>query len=135
MYGHEQITASAGAHSVGAQNQNKPTTPASRRATDAEVLNQLSSIRAPVREESSSEENDEEEPDEGSSTVDDEDGCQLYTNSDPYCHNSIVNRRLAHGFATPDLALSDPRTILVDGATYFQDALQYLEAETDMLIP
>lgn len=134
MCGHEQSTTPTSAHSAGAQNLNRPITPASRRATDAEVLNQLSSIRAPIREESSSEENDEEEPDEGSSAVDDEDGCQSYTNSDAYCHSSIVNQRLAHGFATPDVALSDPETILVDGVTYFQDAVQYLEAETDMLI-
>jgi len=133
MCGYERRTAPTSAHSAGAQNLNQPITPASRRATDAEVLNQLSSIKAPVREESSSDENDEEEPDEGSSPVDNEDECQSYTNSDAYCR-SIVNPRLAHGLAAPDLALSDPGTILVDGAAYFQDAVQYLEAETDMLI-
>jgi hypothetical protein len=71
--GHERSAPSSSAHSTDAQNLNTSITPASSRTTDAEVLNQLSSIRAPVREESSSEEN-AEESDERTSVVGDEDG-------------------------------------------------------------
>jgi hypothetical protein len=55
--GHKQNTTPTSSHRTGVQSQNM-----SRRPTYAEVVKQLSNIRAPVRKEIGSEEEDDEEP-------------------------------------------------------------------------
>jgi hypothetical protein len=83
MRGHKQNTAPTSSHSTGVQNRNM-----SRGPTYAEVLKQLSNIRAPVRKESSSEEDDDEEPDEEPRAVDEDnsDTDELHSQTSSYAY-------------------------------------------------